>query len=42
MVQIDGSVPRWQEERAPEGCLRGLVDDATGTTLSSRLMKNAF
>src|SRR6202047_4988432 len=32
MVQMDGSVHAWLEERGPQGCLIDLVDDATSTT----------
>jgi hypothetical protein len=34
MVQIDGSVHKWFEDRGAECFLMNLVDDATGTTLS--------
>ncbi len=34
MVQMDGSLHAWLEERGPEGCLMDLVDDATNTTLA--------
>ncbi len=33
LVQMDGSLHRWFEDRAPAQCLLTLVDDATGTTL---------
>jgi transposase len=32
LVQLDGSFHRWYEDRAPQGCLLTLVDDATGHT----------
>jgi len=32
MVQMDGSLHAWLEERGPRGCLIDLVDDATSTT----------
>jgi transposase len=32
LVQLDGSFHKWLEDRGPEGCLMGMVDDATGTT----------
>jgi transposase len=32
LVQLDGSMHRWFEERGPSACLLTLVDDATGTT----------
>lgn len=31
LLQLDGSFHRWLEERAEEGCLMHMVDDATGT-----------
>jgi transposase len=31
LLQLDGSFHRWLEERADEGCLMHMVDDATGT-----------
>ena len=31
LLQLDGSFHRWLEDRAGEGCLMQLVDDATGT-----------
>jgi len=31
MIQFDGSYHRWFENRAPECCLLGSIDDATGT-----------
>jgi hypothetical protein len=34
LVQLDGSCHHWFEERGPESCLRNMVDDATGVTLS--------
>jgi transposase len=33
LVQMDGSVHAWFEDRAPASCLLSLVDDATGKTL---------
>ena len=33
LVQLDGSLHRWFEDRGPAACLLTLVDDATGTTL---------
>jgi len=33
LLQLDGSVHRWFEDRGPAACLLTLVDDATGTTL---------
>jgi transposase len=33
LVQLDGSVHPWFEDRGPSSCLLTLVDDATGTTL---------
>jgi len=33
LVQMDGSFHRWLEDRAGEGCLMHLVDDATSTAL---------
>jgi transposase len=33
LVQLDGSLHRWFEHRAPACCLLELVDDATGRTL---------
>lgn len=33
LVQMDGSLHRWFEGRAPASCLLTLVDDATGRTL---------
>jgi transposase len=33
LVQMDGSVHPWFEDRGPQSCLLTLVDDATGTTL---------
>ena len=33
LVQLDGSFHRWYEDRAPQGCLMTLVDDATSHTL---------
>ena len=33
LVQMDGSFHQWFEDRGPKGCLMGMVDDATGTTL---------
>lgn len=33
LVQLDGSFHRWYEDRAPQGCLMTLVDDATSQTL---------
>jgi transposase len=33
LVQLDGSFHRWYEDRAPQGCLMTLVDDATSRTL---------
>lgn len=33
LVQLDGSFHRWYEDRAPQGCLLTLVDDATSRTL---------
>ncbi len=35
LVQMDGSFHRWLEDRAGEGCLMHLVDDATSTALFS-------
>jgi transposase len=32
MLQMDGSIHAWLEERGPEGCLIDMVDDATNTT----------
>jgi transposase len=32
LVQLDGSHHQWFEQRAPEGCLMNMVDDASGTT----------
>lgn len=32
LVQLDGSVHRWFEDRGPAACLLTLVDDATGLT----------
>ena len=32
LVQLDGSFHRWYEDRAPQGCLMSLVDDATSQT----------
>jgi len=32
LVQLDGSFHRWYEDRAPQGCLVTLVDDATSHT----------
>jgi transposase len=32
LVQLDGSFHRWYEDRAPQGCLMTLVDDATSQT----------
>ena len=32
LVQLDGSVHRWYETRAPQGCLMTLVDDAPSRT----------
>lgn len=32
LVQLDGSFHRWYEDRAPQGCLMTLVDDATSRT----------
>jgi transposase len=34
LVQMDGSIHDWFEERGGRCCLMNLVDDATGTTLS--------
>src|SRR3990170_3821162 len=34
LVQLDGSVHLWYEDRAARGCLMNLVDDATGQTLA--------
>ena len=34
LVQLDGSLHAWFEDRAPSGCLMNLVDDATGRTLA--------
>jgi transposase len=34
LVQLDGSFHRWLEERAPQGCLMDMADDATNTTLA--------
>jgi len=31
LLQLDGSFHRWLEERADQGCLMHMVDDATGT-----------
>lgn len=33
LVQLDGSFHLWYEDRAPQGCLMTLVDDATSRTL---------
>ncbi len=33
LVQLDGSFHLWYEDRAPQGCLMTLVDDATSHTL---------
>jgi transposase len=33
LVQLDGSVHAWFEDRGPQRCLLTLVDDATGTSL---------
>jgi len=33
LVQLDGSLHAWFEDRGPQACLLTLVDDATGTTL---------
>jgi transposase len=33
LVQMDGSFHRWLEQRAGEGCLMHMVDDATSTAL---------
>lgn len=33
LVQIDSSFHLWYEDRAPQGCLMTLVDDATSPTL---------
>lgn len=33
LVQLDGRVHVWYEDRAPRGCLLTLVDEATGRTL---------
>lgn len=33
LIQLDGSFHLWYEDRAPQGCLVTLVDDATGRTL---------
>jgi transposase len=33
LLQIDGSPFHWLEERGPEGCLMGAIDDATGKIL---------
>ena len=35
LVQMDGSFHKWLEDRAGEGCLMHLVDDATSTALFS-------
>ena len=35
LVQMDGSFHRWLEDRAGEGCMMHLVDDATSTALFS-------
>jgi transposase len=34
LLQLDGSVHEWFEERGPRPCLVSLVDDATGTMLA--------
>jgi transposase len=34
LVQMDGSLHKWFEDRAPGCCLMNMVDDATGTTMS--------
>jgi hypothetical protein len=33
LIQLDGGFHLWYEDRAPQGCLVTLVDDATGRTL---------
>jgi transposase len=35
LVQMDGSFHRWLEDRAGEGCLMHMVDDATSTALAA-------
>ena len=32
LVQLDGSLHAWFEQRGPRGCVMNMVDDATGTT----------
>ncbi len=32
LVQLDGSLHAWFEQRGPRGCLMNMVDDATGST----------
>jgi len=34
LLQMDGSFHRWLEDRAEQGCLINLVDDATGTAVA--------
>jgi hypothetical protein len=34
LVQMDGSFHDWLEDRGPRGCLRNMVDDASGDTLA--------
>jgi len=35
LVQMDGSMEAWLEERGPRGCLIHMVDDATSTSLAT-------
>jgi hypothetical protein len=35
LVQMDGSLEAWREDRGPRGCLIHMVDDATSTSLAT-------